>query len=156
MDFALNGISTKTYAAVWLKQMNMKTDKIIYWVSTTIIFLFEGLMPALFGGSAESKSGISHLGYPDYFGVTLICFKVAGALILILPVFKGRIKEWAYAGFTFDFIFASVSHAVIDGIGMLAFFPIIILVILGISYIYYHRIQKKSHSEIAYNKIKQL
>ncbi|WP_069658504.1 DoxX family protein [Arcticibacter eurypsychrophilus] len=123
----------------------MKINKIIYWVSTVIIFLFEGVMPALFGGSEESRSGMSHLGYPYYFGVALICFKVAGAIVLILPVFKGRIKEWAYAGFTFDFIFASISHAAIDGIGMMAFFPIIILAILGVSYFYYHKIQKESH-----------
>ena len=134
----------------------MKTNKIIYWVTTVIIFLFEGVMPAIYGGSEESRTGIAHLGYPEYFGVLLVCFKVAGAIILILPIFKGRIKEWAYAGFTFDFIFASASHAAIDGVGMQAFFPIIILAILGVSYFYYHRIQKESHSPIAYNKLNQL
>ncbi|EOR93349.1 hypothetical protein ADIARSV_3428 [Arcticibacter svalbardensis MN12-7] len=134
----------------------MKINEIIYWVATILIVLFEGVMPAIFGGSEQAKSGISHLGYPDYFRVLLNCFKVAGATILLLPVFKGRIKEWAYAGFTFDFIFASVSHAVIDGFGMMAFFPIIILAILAVSYIYYHKIQKKSHSETVFNKINQL
>ncbi len=117
----------------------MKTTKTLYWITTTLIFLFEGLMPALTAHSDLAKQGISHLGYPDYFRILLTVFKVAGAIVLILPFFKDRIKEWAYAGFTFNFISAAVSHAVIDGIGGEAIFPIVVLGILAVSYIYYHK-----------------
>lgn len=117
----------------------MKTTKTLYWIATTLIFLLEGLMPALTAHSDLAKQGISHLGYPDYFRILLTVFKVAGAIVLILPFFKGRIKEWAYAGFTFNFISAAVSHAVIDGIGGEAIFPIVVLGILAVSYIYYHK-----------------
>lgn len=44
----------------------MKKDKIIFWVTTIIIFLFEGVMPALTSQSAMAKEGIRHLGYPQY------------------------------------------------------------------------------------------
>ncbi|OAQ40770.1 hypothetical protein A5893_07480 [Pedobacter psychrophilus] len=119
----------------------MKKEKIIYWVTTTIIFLFEGVMPALTANTELAKEGIKHLGYPAYFGIALIVFKVCGTLILIIPAFKARIKEWAYAGFTFDFIFASISHAAVDGItNTQTFFPLIFVVILAISYIYYHKL----------------
>ena len=118
----------------------MKLNKILYWIFTAIIFLGEGVMPALTSNSDLAKQGISHLGYPDYFRILLTCFKVAGALVLILPFFKGRIKEWAYAGFTFNFISAFVSHAVVDGMGGQTFFPIIALLILAGSYIYYHKV----------------
>ena len=117
----------------------MKKNNIIYWVTTGIIFLFEGVMPAIFSQSEEGKAGVSHLGYPAYFGVMLTVFKVLGALALIIPQVPKRIKEWAYAGFAFDFIAASWSHAAVDGIGGEAVFPLIVLAILGVSYIYYHK-----------------
>ena len=86
-----------------------------------------------------AKEGISHLGYPAYFGVMLTVFKVLGALALILPQVPPRIKEWAYAGFTFDFIAASVSHWVVDGFGGQAIFPLVVLAILMVSYAYYYK-----------------
>lgn len=117
----------------------MKTNKILFWVFTTLIFLFEGVMPALTSQSELALEGIRHLGYPDYFGVLLVVFKVAGALALILPFVPKRLKEWAYAGFTFNMISATVSHCVVDGINPLSFFPLIVLAVLGGSYIFYHR-----------------
>ncbi|HEY0273964.1 MAG TPA: DoxX family protein, partial [Chitinophaga sp.] len=93
----------------------MKSTKIIYWITTILIFLFEGVMPAATGHTQLAKDGISHLGYPDYFRVMLTVFKVLGALVLLLPALRGRIREWAYAGFTFVMISAAVSHTVVDG-----------------------------------------
>ncbi|WP_443938256.1 DoxX family protein [Pedobacter sp. MW01-1-1] len=118
-----------------------KSDKIIYWIATTLIFLFEGVMPALTSQSEMAKEGIKHLGYPMYFGNALVVFKIAGTLILMLPFFSKRVKEWAYAGFTFDFIFASISHTAVDGFGFNTIFPFIVLAVLAVSYFYYHKIQ---------------
>lgn len=117
----------------------MKKINIIYWVTTGLIFLFEGVLPALTSQTEMAKEGISHLGYPVYFGIMLTVFKVVGALVLILPQIPARIKEWAYAGFTFDFIAASVSHGAVDGFGGEAIFPLVVLAILAISYIYYYK-----------------
>ena len=114
----------------------MKTNKIIFWIATTIIALFEGVMPALTSQTELAKEGIKHLGYPEYFGNALIVFKVLGVLALVIPKVPKRVKEWAYAGFTFDFIFASISHFAVDGIDFQSFFPLIFLVILGVSYFY--------------------
>lgn len=124
-----------------------KRDKIIFWSATTFIFLFEGLMPALTSQTELAKEGVRHLGYPLYFGNTLVVFKICGTLILMVPRFPKRIKEWAYAGFTFDFVFACVSHYVVDGFGFQAIFPLIILAILVVSYVYYHRLNSplKAH-----------
>lgn len=119
--------------------MNQKTVKIIFWVTTVAIFLFEGVMPALFSQSEESKEGFRHLGYPLYFVTLLTVFKILGALALIVPQVPGRIKEWAYAGFAIDFICASVSYFMVDGFGFFAIFPLIILAVLIISYISYHK-----------------
>ncbi|RNL51823.1 DoxX family protein [Pedobacter jejuensis] len=118
----------------------MKKDKLIFWTATIIIALMEGLMPALTSQTELAKEGIRHLGYPEYFGNALVIFKILGVIALLLTRIPKRIKEWAYAGFGFDFIFASISHGAVDGIGMQTFFPLIVLIILIISYIYYHKI----------------
>jgi hypothetical protein len=49
-------------------------------------------------------------------------------------------KEWAYAGFGFDFIFAGISLAVVDGMNAMVFFPVFTMIILGISYFYYNKL----------------
>lgn len=118
----------------------MKTLKITYWVTTGIIFLFEGVLPALTSHTEVAIEGIKHLGYPDYFRVMLTVFKVSGSLALILPLVQGRVKEWTYAGFAIVMISASVSHTVIDGFGGQAIFPLIIFGILLTSYITYHKL----------------
>ena len=120
----------------------MKTNKIIFWVSTTLIFLFEGVMPALTSQTELAKEGIRHLGYPEYFGVMLTVFKVLGALALIIPQVPARVKEWAYAGFVIDFIAAFVSHAAVDGFGGQTFFPLAVLLVLIVSYVYYHKVYR--------------
>ena len=118
----------------------MKNQKIIFWTTTILIFLFEGVMPALTSQTELAKEGIKHLGYPQYFGNVLILFKILGVLALVIPKIPKRIKEWAYAGFIFNFLFASISHVSVDGIDEHTFFPLIILSILVVSYIYYHKL----------------
>ena len=122
----------------------MKKDKIIYWTATVIIFLFEGVMPALTSQTELAKEGIRHLGYPEYFGNALVVFKVLGSLALVLPQVKGRMKEWVYAGFAFDFIFATISLIAVDGMIPQSFFPLPFLMILVVSYRYYHKLNSPS------------
>jgi hypothetical protein len=122
----------------------MKKQKILFWITTGIIFIMEGLIPAFTSQTELAKEGIRHLGYPEYFGNALIVFKVLGALSLIIPQIPKRVKEWAYAGFAFDFIFASISHFAIDGMNFQSFFPLIFLAILATSYISFHKINSKN------------
>ena len=118
----------------------MKKYKVYFWISTGFIFLMEGVMPALISQTELAKAGISHLGYPQYFGNALVIFKILGVLALVIPNLPKRIKEWAYAGFIFDFLFASISHGVVDGINFQTFLPLIVLLILMVSYINYNRL----------------
>lgn len=124
----------------YLKKQTMKKQKLLFWISTGLIALFEGVMPALTSQTELAKEGITHLGYPLYFGNALVIFKVLGVLALIIPAIPKRIKEWAYAGFAFDFIFAAISHGAVDGINGNTFFPFIVLAILAVSYVSYHKI----------------
>jgi hypothetical protein len=125
----------------------MKTTKIIYWTTTILIFLFDGLLPALTSNTELAKQGISHLGYPDYFRVMLTFFKVIGALALVLPMVKGRYKEWAYAGFGFNFISAATSHWAVDGFDGQVIFPLVAFIILAISYVFYHKMNEKREAQ---------
>ena len=118
----------------------MKKEKIIFWIATTIIALLEGVMPALTSQTELAKEGIRHLGYPEYFGNALVVFKILGVLAIVIPQVPKRVKEWAYAGFAFDFLFAAISHGAVDGINGQTFFPLVVLGILAVSYIYYHKL----------------
>lgn len=63
----------------------MKTNtstKFFYWITTILIFLFEGVIPALTSHTQVAVEGTRHLGYPDYFRGMLTVFKVMGALAL--------------------------------------------------------------------------
>ena len=121
----------------------MKKAKTIFWITTTLIFLFEGLMPALTSQTEMAKEGIRHLGYPAYFGVMLTIFKVLGALVLIIPQVPARIKEWAYACFAIEFISASVSNLVVDGFSGGVIAPLVVLLVLILSYYYREQMLQK-------------
>jgi uncharacterized membrane protein YphA (DoxX/SURF4 family) len=121
----------------------MKKDKIIFWISTSIIFLWEGLMPlsTLLFMPQYFNAGTKPLGYPDYFAYALIICKVLGATAIMIPKLPGKLKEWAYAGLTFNLIFAVISHAAVDGNIAYILMPVVIGGILAVSYIYSSKIR---------------
>ena len=120
----------------------MKKQRIIFWACTGLIFLFEGVMPALTFQTELAREGIRHLGYPEYFGTGLLVCKILGVLALVIPAVPARVKEWAYAGFTFNFLFAAYSHARVDGLdNFQTYFPFIVLAVLAGSYFAYHRLR---------------
>lgn len=116
----------------------MKKNKIIYCVATTVIVLWEGVMPlaTMLLAPQYVNAGTKPLGYPDYFAYTLIICKVLGVIAISYPKIPAKLKEWAYAGLTFNLIYASISHACVDrNIGFMLL-PLAILGILAVSYFY--------------------
>ncbi len=122
----------------------MKKNKIIFWISTSIIFLWEGLMPlsTLLFAHEYFNAGTKPLGYPDYFAYALIICKLLGATAIMLPKLPAKLKEWAYAGLTFNLIFAVISHAAVDKNVSYILMPIVVGIILAVSYIYNEKIRK--------------
>ncbi len=118
----------------------MKKYKIIFWITTTLIFLGQGVAEVATYGSPAAVEGIRSLGYPDYFGTMLVVFKVLGALALIIPQVSNRIKEWAYAGFGIDFISAFVSIWAVAGFGPVLLLPVVFMIILAGSYFSHHKL----------------
>lgn len=120
----------------------MKKNKIIFWVATTIIILWEGVMPlsAWLLAPEQMTAGTKPLGYPDYFAYALVIAKVFGVFAISYPKISGTLKEWAYAGLTFNLIFAFISHACVDqNIGFMLL-PLVVLGILAVSYVYNRKI----------------
>ena len=126
----------------------MKKNKIIFWTTTVFLFLFEGVMPlsALIFAPSQATAGTVYLDYPTYFAYVIIVFKVLGSILLIIPGLPRPIKEWTYAGFAFNFICASVSHFVVDGLAFVSFFPLIILAIAAISYVTYFKVYQHTNA----------
>lgn len=121
----------------------MKKNIIIFWIATSIIFLWEGLMPlsTLLFAPEYINAGTKPLGYPDYFAYALIICKVLGATAIMLPKLPNTLREWAYAGLTFNLIFAVISHIVVDGNIGYILTPVVIGGILAISYVYNSKIK---------------
>ena len=122
----------------------MKKDKVIFWIATSIIFLVEGIAVAINFQRDCSIDIYRHLQYPDYFRVALSICKLIGAVVIVIPTLPHRIKEWTYAGFTFNTLFAFISFFVIDGFGFELIFPVIVMMALLVSYYYYSKFSKAS------------
>ena len=84
----------------------------------------------LLGG--QVVQAFAHVGYPQQLRVLLGIAKLLGGITLIVPGLL-TLKEWAYAGFTFAWIAAVVAHSLAKD-GAIAFFPLILLILLFVSY----------------------
>jgi len=113
--------------------------KILFWI-TTVLFSLAMAMSGInyLTSNAQMMAGLQHLGYPAYFHWVLGVAKPLGVIALLLPV-PARLKEWAYAGFTFNLLAASFSHGMSGDKGMMVIVPILFLLILGVSYYSYHK-----------------
>lgn len=72
--------------------------------------LFSAVMS--FKSSPEGDAMLKHIGFTLQTMQLLAVFKILGVIALLVPGFP-RLKEWAYAGFTFDLIGAAYSFAVV-------------------------------------------
>ena len=107
--------------------------KIAYWATTGFLAAMSFLAAyAYLLGGPQSAQGFSRVGYPQQLRIILGIAKPLGGIALLVPGFA-KLKEWAYAGFTFAWISAFFAHY-LAGERQVAFMPLILLVILAISY----------------------
>lgn len=110
----------------------MKTKSVIYWIATGLICL---LMLASAGmyifNHAEVVKIFASLGYPTYIVYPLAIAKILG-VIAILTRYSKTLKEWAYAGFFFDFVLAFLAHLFAGDGGYIL--PIVAILLLLTSY----------------------
>jgi uncharacterized membrane protein YphA (DoxX/SURF4 family) len=106
---------------------------VTYWVSTGMLAalsLFAAF--SYLSGSPQAVQGFAHVGYPQQLRIILGIAKLLGAITLVVPSLP-KLKEWAYAGFTFAWVSAVVAHYLAKD-GPKAFMPLILLLFLLISY----------------------
>ncbi|GAB3915207.1 DoxX family protein [Mucilaginibacter boryungensis] len=118
----------------------MKKTNIICWISTVLICLVMGgggIVDAMATPEAV-KMVHDQLGYPVYFVSFIGVAKVLGSIVLLIPGFP-KLKEWAYAGFTFDLIGATYSSLATGATVTQAAPMLIFFALLAVSYIYYHK-----------------
>ena len=82
---------------------NTKRNNIIYWIFTALLAI--GMLQSGIFAVLKTKQWVdlvTALGYPVYFLYILGIWKILGVIAILVPGFK-LLKEWAYAGFLFDY-----------------------------------------------------
>lgn len=112
--------------------MTEKNKKLIYYIATGLLTLLMVMSSSMYIFKHEMVQGFfTQLGYPTYLIYPLAFAKILG-LIAIWTRKSSTLKEWAYAGFFFDFVLAGVAHlSVSDGGHWTA---LVALVLLLVSY----------------------
>ena len=107
-----------------------KKNKIIYWVATGLLSALMLMSASMYVFNYEMVSQtFLYLGFPVYIIYPLTIAKILG-LVAILSRKSNFLKEWAYAGFFFDFVLALSAHWVVnDGEFVPAFVAIVLLII---------------------------
>jgi len=94
----------------------MTAAKWIYWATTILVcsaMLSGGIMMLL--GNEQNVKGITDLGYPAYLCTILGVAKILGSIVILFGKRCRTLKEWAYAGFSFDLLGASASYVLHGG-----------------------------------------
>jgi hypothetical protein len=114
--------------------MRSKHLRTIYWTATLLFALPQACSALLCLIEAPVVVQIiASLGYPNYFVKLLAAAKLLG----IAAILYGRfpvLKEWAYAGFTFEVLAAILSIWSMDGASYLWALPFAFLVLQLASY----------------------
>jgi len=128
----------------------MKKDKIVYWTAAGIVcsvMVFSVINFTFIDHYPFAEGAFVHLGLPHYFKIELTVAKILGLSALLIPNVPVKIKEFGYFGFAITLISASIAHFSRGD----AFFPFMIdpllfLIALIVSYLYYHKIENNKKS----------
>jgi DoxX-like family len=116
--------------------MTPRTNRIIYWIST-LLFVLPQVWSAFLMLSRAPRmvdTITSGLGYPSYFLTILGFSKLLGAAAILSIHGWSRVKEWAYAGFTFEVLGAFLSHLAAGDTLLIASVPLTFLAMQATSY----------------------
>jgi len=118
----------------------MKKIKVLYWVFTGLFaaMMFMSAVPDIFSNPIAVKGMHGDLGYPLYFIPFIGIAKALGVIAILVPGYP-RIKEWAYAGLTFDLVGATYS-IISSGQPFASYaFMIVPLALAVLSYTFYQK-----------------
>jgi hypothetical protein len=120
--------------------MTTKHLRITYWIVTLLFASLQAWSAFSYLVEAPRMTAtITGLGYPIYFMKLLGVAKLCGIAAILYGGFP-TLKEWAYAGFTFDTVGAFWSHAAHgDGV-LVASVPLVFLAVQLVSYFLWKRL----------------
>src|SRR5688572_31578240 len=116
-----------------LKTIPLKNKKFIFWTITVLIsafFILSGYMEVTKNPATYPKT--IRMGYPPYFITLLGVAKLIGSAVFLVPMFR-RLREWVFAAFTIDVIFAFVSGYTIQSYGD-CMKAVVVFIILMLAY----------------------
>ena len=133
--------------------MNPKTMRVVYWTLTGLFCSLQGWAALQYLIEAPRMMASIHaLGYPIYFVKLLGIAKLLGITAILYGGFP-RLKEWAYAGFTFDTVGAFFSHISSGDTLLVAAVPLLFCAAQLASYFLWKRMEpgsaQTSHSWVS-------
>lgn len=122
----------------------MKKQKLIYRISTALFTVGIGMtiISSLFPSPQAMHFFTGILDLPAHLLTFTAIAKLLGLLAILVPVAHPRLREWAYAGFVFNLVGAIYVILAAGSSPVDALFPVLLLIILSISYVYYHKHNK--------------
>jgi len=118
-----------------------KAIPILFWVFTAL-FCLEMSFTAYYELLPQGALAFARLGFANSaFRYELSLAKLAGVVVLLVPMIPARLKEWAYVGFAINLVSAMIAHASIAD-RRLAFVPSTLTAVLwAISYFCWRRLR---------------
>jgi hypothetical protein len=110
----------------------MNKEKTIYWAATGLLSAQMIMAASMYVLNTDMVAGVfGTLGFPVFIIYPLALAKFLGVVAILFKK-SDTLKEWAYAGFFFNFLLAIGAHAAVnDG----EFIPaLVVLALLGVSY----------------------
>jgi hypothetical protein len=123
--------------------MTAKNLRISYWIVTLLFALPQAWSALQYLTEAPRMTAtLLGLGYPVYFMKILGVAKLLGIAAI---VYGGSVtlKEWAYAGFTFEVLGAIASHLSAGDPAYVAAVPLLFLVVQLVSYALWRRLRRE-------------
>jgi hypothetical protein len=127
----------------------MKTINLFYWIFTILfsILMFGSAIPDALSMANAVKGIHDGLGYPVYFIPFIGVAKILGVIAILTPGHP-RLKEWAYAGLTFDLIAATYSLFCVPQPDGSWYFMILPLLLAAAAYSFYLKKIKAASQDV--------
>jgi hypothetical protein len=129
-----------------MRRLRTKQVHALYWIATLLFVMPQGWAAVQYLIEAPRMTAtITLLGYPSYFMAILGVAKLLG-IAAIMTGISPTLKEWAYAGFTFDAVGAFASHLSAGDPLYVALVPVGFLGVQLISYFAWKRLRAASRT----------
>lgn len=113
------------------------SNKTIYWIFTGLLSTLMLTSVCRYLLDLETfRTNFETLGYNGRIVIPLAIAKILGVIAIVSNKIK-FLKEWAYAGFLFNFLLAFEAHIALNDEHF--FGPIIALILLAGSYVFYRK-----------------